>query len=72
MEDFGIFYGHLVYFVAIWYILWPFGIFYGYLVGICFSVLVCCTKENLATPYFRKSDAKKIIMYVAKKSTCRA
>jgi hypothetical protein len=34
MEDFGIFYwqcrlfyGHLVYIVAIWYILWPFGIF---------------------------------------------
>jgi hypothetical protein len=27
-----IFYGHLVYFTAIWYILLPFGIFYGYLV----------------------------------------
>jgi hypothetical protein len=26
MEDVGIFYGHLVYFMAIWYILWPFGI----------------------------------------------
>jgi hypothetical protein len=25
MEDVGIFGGHLVYFVAIWYILWPFG-----------------------------------------------
>jgi hypothetical protein len=25
-------YGHLVYFMAIWYILWPFGIFYGHLV----------------------------------------
>jgi hypothetical protein len=32
IEDVGIFCGHLVYFVAIWYILWPFGIFYGYLV----------------------------------------
>jgi hypothetical protein len=30
--QFGIFYGHLVYFMAIWYILWPFGIFYGPLV----------------------------------------
>jgi hypothetical protein len=29
---FGIFYGHLAYFMAIWYILWPFGIFYGHLV----------------------------------------
>jgi hypothetical protein len=28
---FGIFYCHLVYFIAIWYILWPFGIFYGHL-----------------------------------------
>jgi hypothetical protein len=25
MEDVGIFYGHLVYLVAIWYILWLFG-----------------------------------------------
>jgi hypothetical protein len=32
MEDVGIFYGHMVYFIAIWYILWPLGIFYGYLV----------------------------------------
>jgi hypothetical protein len=34
MEDFSIFYGHLVYFVEIWYI---------------FLVLVCCNKKNLAT-----------------------
>jgi hypothetical protein len=32
MEDFGIFYGRLVYFVAVRYILWPFGIFCGRLV----------------------------------------
>jgi hypothetical protein len=25
----GIFYSHLVFFIAIWYILWPFGIIYG-------------------------------------------
>jgi hypothetical protein len=30
MEDVGIFYGLLVYFTAIWYILWPFGILVGY------------------------------------------
>jgi hypothetical protein len=35
IEDVGIFYSLLVYFVAIWSNLWPFGIFYGYLV--CFS-----------------------------------
>jgi hypothetical protein len=32
MEVVGIFYGHLVYFTAIWYILCPFGICYGNLV----------------------------------------
>jgi hypothetical protein len=32
MEDVGIFYVSLVYFMAIWYILWPFGIFSGHLV----------------------------------------
>jgi hypothetical protein len=30
--DAGILHGHMVYFMAIWFILWPFGIFYGYLV----------------------------------------
>jgi hypothetical protein len=27
MEDVGMFYGHLVNFPTIWYIVWPFGIF---------------------------------------------
>jgi hypothetical protein len=30
MEDVSIFYGHLAYFTAIWYILWPFGIFFPF------------------------------------------
>jgi hypothetical protein len=34
-------FGHLVYLVAIWYILWLGGIF--------LPVLVCCIKKNLAT-----------------------
>jgi hypothetical protein len=29
MEDVGTLNGNLVYFVAIWYILWQFGTFYG-------------------------------------------
>jgi hypothetical protein len=41
MEAVGIFYGHLVYFVAVWNIFWSFSIFS--------PVLVCCTKKNLAT-----------------------
>jgi hypothetical protein len=32
MEDVGILYDRLVYFMAIWYSLWPFGIFYDFLV----------------------------------------
>jgi hypothetical protein len=35
---FGLFYSHLVYFVAVWYILWLFGIF--------LPVLVCYPKKN--------------------------
>jgi hypothetical protein len=46
MEDFCIFYGHLVNAEAIWYILWPFGIFYGRYI---FPVLVCFATKNLAT-----------------------
>jgi hypothetical protein len=45
---FVLFYNHLVYFTAIWYILLPFGKYCGYLVYI-FPVLVCCTKKNMAT-----------------------
>jgi hypothetical protein len=41
MENVGLFYGHLVYCVTIWYILW--------LCGKFSAVLVCCTKKNLAT-----------------------
>jgi hypothetical protein len=37
---FGIFYGHLGYFMTIWYILCSFGTFY--------PVLVSCTKKHLA------------------------
>jgi hypothetical protein len=38
---FGIFYGHLVYFIAFWYSLWPFGMFFAYWYD--------WTKKNLAT-----------------------
>jgi hypothetical protein len=54
MEDVGIFYGHLSYFMGIWPILWPVGIFYAPLfyfivIWYIFPILVCCTKKNLAT-----------------------
>jgi hypothetical protein len=31
LRPFGLLYGLLVYFMAVWYILWPFGILYGHL-----------------------------------------
>jgi hypothetical protein len=55
MEDVGIFYGHLVYFMAIRFILWQFSIFYAHLVYfgviwyIC-PVLVSCTKKKIWQP----------------------
>jgi hypothetical protein len=42
IEDVGLFYGHWVYFVPIWYSLWQFEIYFP-----CFGVY--CTKKNLAT-----------------------
>jgi hypothetical protein len=48
MEDVGIVYRHLVYFVAIRYILWRFGIFYGYLVY--FSPFLYVAPEKYGNP----------------------
>jgi hypothetical protein len=50
MEDVGIFYGYLVYFKAIWYIVLPIGILCGRWV-----YLVCCIKINLVALPNRKS-----------------
>jgi hypothetical protein len=43
----GLFYGRLVYFMAIWSILWPFGIF--------FPFWNICTMKNLATLFGTRS-----------------
>jgi hypothetical protein len=48
--SFGIFCGHLVYFVVIWYILWSFGIFCGH-----FLILVCYF-------YYSKVIYKEIVL----------
>jgi hypothetical protein len=56
MEDVVIFYGHLVYFTAIWYTLQTFGTFCGNLVY--FPVLEICTKKNLATLVNRRLSSK--------------
>jgi hypothetical protein len=45
MENVGIFFGHLEYFTAIWYILWQFGI-YGYHWYIFSSFGVLCQEKS--------------------------
>jgi hypothetical protein len=51
MENAGIFYGHLVYFTAIWYILWPCGnVMVIWYIFFRFSAFpLSCAKKNLAT-----------------------
>jgi hypothetical protein len=69
MKDVGIFYGHLVHFTAISYILWPFGVFCGHFGVFCghfdifFPILVCRTKKNLATLLRMAGSVKKIISH---------
>jgi uncharacterized membrane protein YesL len=57
LENVGISYCRLVYFISIWYTLWSFGVLFCHLVcmgpfGIFFPVLVHFTKKNLATLSF--------------------
>jgi hypothetical protein len=48
---FCLFYGHMVYVMAIWYILWSFGIFFPFW-------YICRTEKNLATRE-KMADRKK-------------
>jgi hypothetical protein len=50
MEGVGIFYGHLVYFIARRYILWPFGIFLA--IWYIFSRFGMLYKEKSGNPDF--------------------
>jgi hypothetical protein len=61
MTNVGIFYGHLVKFMAIWYTVWPFGIVCGPLVYmyIYFPVLVCFDRKNLATLVMTTIDKRQ-------------
>jgi hypothetical protein len=51
---FAIFYGHLVYFMAIWYILWPFGIFFPVLIKVW---------QPCVSLYFGRNDYAIILFY---------
>jgi hypothetical protein len=55
---FGVLYGHLQYFMAIWYIFWLFGVF-------C-PVLVCWSKKNLATLLAKKNRGLKKVLQCSK------
>jgi hypothetical protein len=58
----GLFYSHLVYIVAIWYILWPFGIYFV-AIWYIFPYLYVVTRKILATLtqtwQIKKRDLKK-------------
>jgi hypothetical protein len=67
MEDVGIFlwqfcvfYGQMVYFMVIWYILWSSGIY--------FFVLVCCTQRKIWQPW---SASKHNVADISPEKTCR-
>jgi hypothetical protein len=58
------------YCISIWYILRPFGIFYGHLAyfwlfSIIFPVLVCCSKNNLATLMSTKNSTVVRLQHLA-------
>jgi hypothetical protein len=55
MEDVGTFYGHLVYFMAVWYTFRQFGIFYGRLVY--FSRFGILKKEKFGNPAASQAPA---------------
>jgi hypothetical protein len=60
LEDVGIFYGPLVYFTAIRYILRPFGIFYGHLV--CFTRFGMLHQDKSGNPArFPESKTSNLI-----------
>jgi hypothetical protein len=63
IENVGIIYGHLVYFTAIWYILWPFGNLL-----VIFPALVYCVKKNLATLFQIPSCQAKFNLLVKSNS----
>jgi hypothetical protein len=59
----GILFVHLVYFMTIWYILWPFGIFYGDLVYLL-PILVCCTNRIWQPCLGMKLPTKNVIINI--------
>jgi hypothetical protein len=71
LKNVDIFYGHLEYFMDIWYILWPFGTFCVHLVH--FTVLVSSAKKNLATLLrvliYIMNDLKLKEIFLSKKQT---
>jgi hypothetical protein len=70
MEDFGLFYGHLVYFTDIWYTLRTFGIFHIYLVYFPrFGMLIY--QEKSGNPEMDTYEHSSIFSRGCKKIACR-
>jgi hypothetical protein len=59
MEGVGILHVHLVYFKAVWYILWQYGIFYSYLVYI-FSPFWYVVPRKIWQPCFKCRKVKRV------------
>jgi hypothetical protein len=80
-EDIDIFYGHLVYFTAIWYILWPFGILCGpfvYFEAIWYRyfIVIWCIFPRFGMLYKEKScnPGSKVAerrIYVGRNEICK-
>jgi hypothetical protein len=67
MEDAGLFYGHFVYFKAIWYILRPFGIFYDCYIFSRFGTLYEEKSGNPAEDGCRKRNKETVDNEIRKK-----
>jgi hypothetical protein len=71
MADVGIFYGHLMYFTVVWYILWTFDIFCGFLViFFLFGMLYQEKSGNRGFDFFLLSNIKTL-RNVSKQALCQ-
>jgi hypothetical protein len=66
MENVGIFYGHLVYFMTIWYILRSFGLFYDYLVYFMTIWYILCLLGTFFRFRYNEGVKKNLATLVAK------
>jgi hypothetical protein len=66
MDNVGIFYIHLVYFTALWYILWQFGTICGYLVYFSMFLYVVPRKIWQYWKYLLRLPARRMEVWVVR------